>query len=284
VILCNISRMISTLSFLLLIEEFYRADNFLLNNNENPIVNYIDGDETVMDNHYPDLSCLGIIPARGGSKRIPKKNIFPLLGKPLIYYTIHAAHQSRFLKRLIVSSDDDEILAISRRFGAETPFVRPDHLSGDDIPTVDVLLHALEFLKKEENYSPDIVVILEPTSPLRRTEDIDRGLMIHTKTGTDTVVSVVKTDHCHPMKAKTITNGLLVDYYQKETEGTPRQDLPPVYFRNGAFYSIKRDYLMKNRKLYGGKVVPFEMPVERSVDINSLYDMKIAECFLKEIL
>lgn len=228
------------------------------------------------------MKALGIIPARGGSKRIPKKNIRKLLGKPLIYYTIRAALGSKLLTRVILSSDDDEIIKTGRKYGVEVSFKRPQELSRDDTPTTDVVIHAVSFLEENEGFSPDIIVILEPTSPLRTAEDIDNALKKHIETDADSVVSVVRTDHWHPIRAKKIENDILRDYCLEEKGVVRRQDLPPVYFRNGAFYSVKREVLMKEHRIFGSIIRPYIMPPERSVDINEEIDFKIAEMFLLE--
>lgn len=218
---------------------------------------------------------LGIIPARGGSKRIPRKNIIDLCGKPLIYYTINAAINSELISRFIVSTDNKEIAEISKQFGAEVPFLRPKELAEDTSSTLDVLIHAINFLKEQENYHPDIVVILEPTSPLRTSNDIDAGINLHKKYNADSVVGVVKTDHWHPIRAKKISNGILADYCIEEKEIRRRQDLPPAYFRNGAFYSSNVEIIMDG-KLYGDKIFPYIMPDYRSIDINSMIDLMLA--------
>lgn len=224
---------------------------------------------------------LGIITARGESKRLPGKNLRELAGRPLIYYTAKAALESKLLTRVILSSDDDEIIEVGRKYGLEVPFRRPKELALDGTPTIDVIIHALDFFKENERFSPDIIVILEPTSPLRTAGDIDGALKKHLETGADSVVSVVKTDHWHPIRAKKIENDILYDYCLEEKEGVRRQDLPPAYFRNGAFYSVKREVLINEHKLYGKVTRPYIMPRERSVDINEEIDLKIAEVFLE---
>lgn len=228
------------------------------------------------------MKILGVITARGGSKRIPRKNVKELCGKPLIYYTIKAAMESKLLDKVILSSDDDEIIDIGLRYGVEVPFKRPSELARDATPSIDVMIHAVNFVEKRQHFAPDIVVILEPTSPLRTAEDIDGALRMHLETDADSVVSVVKTDHWHPIRAKKIVDGVLYDYCLEETEGVRRQDLPPAYFRNGAFYSVKRDVLMDEHRLYGKVTRPYIMPPERSVDINGEIDFKLAEILIGE--
>jgi len=226
---------------------------------------------------------LGVITARGGSKRIPRKNIKPLLGKPLLEYTIDAAQRSKLLTKVILSSDDDEIISLAKKRGVEVPFRRPRELARDDTLSIDVVIHAVNFIERH-GFSPDIIVILEPTSPLRQSEDIDNALRMHIKTDADSVVAVTKADHWHPVRAKRIEDGVLTNYYHEQPEqkeGIRRQDLPPVYFVNGAFYSVKRDVLINEHKLYGRVTRPYVMPPERSADINEDIDFKLAEVLLK---
>ena len=229
------------------------------------------------------MEVLAVITARGGSKRLPGKNLRELLGKPLIAYTIEAASESKLLTRVILSCDDDEIIAASKQYGAEVPFKRPAELARDEALSVDVVVHAVKFLEKEEDYSPDIVVLLQPTSPLRTAGDIDNAVQIHIESGADSVVSVVKDEHRHPLQAKKIEHGVLRDYCLEEEGEGRKQDLPPVYFRNGAFYSVKREVLVNEHSLYGRVTRPYIMPLERSVDVDTEIDIKLAELYLRKI-
>ena len=227
------------------------------------------------------MDILGVITARGGSKRIPRKNLRLLRGKPLIQYTVEAALQSKLLTRVVVSSEDEEIMGLSRRLGAEVPFRRPEELATDEATSVAVLVHAVDFMEKQ-GFHPEIVVLLEPTSPLRLAEDIDNALRKHIETGADTVVSVTMTDHWHPIRAKKIEDDVLYDYCLEEKEVRRRQDLRPAYFRNGCYYSVKRDILMNEHKLYGKTVRPYIMPHERSIEIDEEIHFKLAELLLSE--
>ncbi len=224
---------------------------------------------------------LGIITARGGSKRIPRKNLRPLLGKPLVEYTIKAALGSKLLTRVILSTDDDEIMKVGRDCGVEVPFKRPPELAGDATPTVDVIIHAVEFMEKQ-GFFADIIVTLQPTSPLRQAEDIDKAIRKHIETNADSVVSVTQADHWHPIKAKKIEGDILHNYCLEEKEGIRNQDFPPVYFRNGAFYSVKRDVLINEHSLYGRITRPYIMPSERSVDIDTELDFRLTELLMRE--
>ncbi len=228
-----------------------------------------------------DKKILGIITARGGSKRIPKKNVKLLAGKPLIAYTILEAKRSKYIDKLIVSTDDEEIAQISREYGAEVPFMRPKELAEDMTKSVDVLIHAVKFMEDNDLLLPDIIVLLEPTAPLRTVDDIDSGIKKHLDTDADSVVGVIKGDNRHPLKAKIIENDRIKDYSFEEKEIIRSQDLPPVYYRNGAYYSVKREVLMKERTLYGKDTRPLIMDESRSLDINSEFDLKLAEALIK---
>ncbi len=167
-------------------------------------------------------------------------------------------------------------------YGAEVPFTRPDELATDNARSVDVLIHAVKWLEENEGYRPDIVVLLEPTSPLRTAEDIDSGIGKHLETGADSVVGVVRCGNQHPLKAKVIEDDRLRDYVFDEKEILRSQDLPPVYFRNGAYYSVNRDTLMNGKTLYGEDTKPHIMDEERSLDINTELDLKIAGLLLEQ--
>lgn len=227
------------------------------------------------------VNALGIITARGSSKRLPRKNLRPLLGRPLIEYTIKAALGSKLLTRVILSTDDDEIMKVGRDCGVEVPFKRPPELAEDTTPTIDVLIQAVEFMEKQ-GFFPDIIVTLQPTSPLRRAADIDNAIRKHIETDADSVVGVTRADHWHPIRAKKIEDDILRNYCLEEKEGIRNQDLPPVYFRNGAFYSVKRDVLMNEHSLYGRIARPYIMPPERSVDIDTELDFMLTELLMRE--
>ncbi|MBA7672764.1 CMP-N,N'-diacetyllegionaminic acid synthase [subsurface metagenome] len=226
---------------------------------------------------------LGIIPARGGSKSIPKKNTRLLLGKPLIAYTIEVALKSKFVDRVIVSSDDKDTVEIAKKYGAEVPFIRPRELALDTTPMVLVLQHAVGFLEERENTNLDYVLLLQPTAPLRLVEDIDNALKKLMETGADSVISVSQVDNVHPILMKRIENDLILPYCIEEKEGTRRQDYsPPAYMRNGAIYVVKRDILMNNDSVWGKISRPYIMPPERSVCIDSELDFKLVEILLQE--
>jgi CMP-N-acetylneuraminic acid synthetase len=224
---------------------------------------------------------LGVIPARGASKTIPKKNIKPLIGRPLIAYTISESLKSKLLSKIIVSSDDDEIIEIAKTYGAEVPFKRPKKLATSKTRMLPVIQHAVKFMEKLEGASFDYVVVLQPTVPFRLASDIDKAIKKLIKTGADSVISMCEVGAMHPARMKKIINDRIVDIF-KEVEGTPRQELPPVYIRNGAIYAVRRDTLMKQNTLRGKDSRPYIMPLDRSVNIDDELDFMLAEALMRK--
>ncbi len=226
------------------------------------------------------MRVLGVITARGGSKGIPGKNVKLFGGNPLITYTITAARSAHTLTRTIVSTDDEHIAEIARTAGADVPFFRPASLAADDTPHLPVLQHALKFAEAADGVTYDIVVTLQPTSPLRLSEDIDSVVNLLAESDADSAVSVVEYIDHHPAKAKVIEDGMLKSFCAVEAEGTRRQELPRVYWRNGAVYAVRRDVLLKGR-LYGDHVLPYLMPDNRSLDIDCPEDFERGEHMLE---
>jgi CMP-N,N'-diacetyllegionaminic acid synthase len=227
------------------------------------------------------MSYLGLIPARGGSKGIPHKNIALLAGRPLIAHTCEAARASRRLTRLIVSTDDEQIAAVARGCGVEVPFLRPAALAGDESPMIDVVRHALAWTDAEGAVF-DAVVILQPTSPLRRAAHIDAVIEELERSGADTVVSVVAVPHQFlPLSLMALDDaGLLVPV----SEGTPilrRQDKPALYARNGPVVLAVRTDTLRRGRLYGERVRPLFMERLESLDIDGPDDLALAEWLLK---
>lgn len=224
---------------------------------------------------------LALIPARGGSKGIKHKNVVELCGKPLICYTIKSALDSALINRVVVSTDDKEIQKIAQGLGAEVPFVRPDNLSKDTTAMYDVLTHALGFLKSEQNYQPDIVVLLQPTSPLRTATHIDEALTRFIRLKADSVVSLCPVDYS-PYWMKIIRKGLVVPFIEQGNRYTRRQDLPRVYQLNGAIYITKPEVIFgKQRQILGRKTYPYFMSKQDSVDIDTYEDILLAEALLR---
>ncbi|MDP3646175.1 MAG: acylneuraminate cytidylyltransferase family protein [bacterium] len=229
-----------------------------------------------------NIRILGLITARGGSKGIPRKNIKDLCGKPLIAYTIEAARGSKLLTRTVVSTDSDEIARIARSFGADVPFMRPAELSGDKSTSLEAAQHALRELNTEGDEPYDYLMILQPTSPLRTSADIDAAIAIAAKTGTDSVMGMVELPDFSPKKLKTIKDGVIHPLLEDEGRmSAMRHDAPHVYKRNAAIYLTKTSLIMVN-DLFGSDSRAYIMPWERSVDINSLSDFELAEYLLSK--
>jgi CMP-N-acetylneuraminic acid synthetase len=225
------------------------------------------------------MNIIGIIPARGGSKGIPRKNIKLLNNQPLIYYTINAAIESQYINQIYVSTDDLEIVEISRRLGANIPILRPQELAEDDTPTLPVIQHMTETIEKK--YGPvDITVTLQPTSPLRTGLDIDNTIKILLDSEADAAVSVTEVE-THPyIMAKVEQNRLI--WLHSEQKLSRRQDFPKIYALNGAVYATKRDILIDHNTLYGQNTRAYIMPRERSIDIDDYYDFLLVETIMRK--
>jgi len=229
---------------------------------------------------YKGKNILGLIPARGGSKGLPRKNIKPLLGKPLIAWTIEKALTSKYLDRVIVSTDDKEIAEISKKYGAEVPFIRPKELAMDNAKGIDVVLHAIDWIKKSDKQY-DLLMLLQPTSPLRRSEDIDKAIEYLFFKEAKAIVSVCEVDH-HPLWANTLPeDGCMKDFIRQEIMNKNRQELPVFYRLNGAIYLAYFDYVKQCKCFMGKETFAYIMPRERSIDIDNEVDLKLVENFIK---
>lgn len=217
---------------------------------------------------------IAIIPARGGSKGLPGKNILPLCGKPMIAYTIEAAKQSKYIDHVIVSTDDQKIAEIALQYGAEVPFLRPDFLASDTAQAVDNYIYTIERLSKEWNTPIEEFVVLQPTSPLRIAEDIDGAIEMFMEKQADSVISY--TPEAHPVRWHKYLdeNNAFVDIF--DTTIANRQDLKTSYYPNGAVY-VFRFSMIKERKYYTDKSYGFVMPRVRSVDIDYKEDFDYVE-------
>ena len=225
---------------------------------------------------------LGIITARGGSKGIPGKNIKELAGKPLIAHTIEAAKKSGVFDRVIVSTDDEKIAEVARLYDCEVPFLRPAELAKDSTPHIPVLRHAVSFLKEQENYIPDYVMILQPTAPLRTAAHIREVAALLETSGADSVVSVFEVPgHFHPRWQHTVDDANRLAIFTGEPFSDivrRRQDLSKTYARNGAIYLFKTKLLDDiQSNFYGDHVAAYIMKPEESVNIDTMEDWKEAE-------
>jgi CMP-N,N'-diacetyllegionaminic acid synthase len=228
------------------------------------------------------MKVLGIITARGGSKGIPGKNLKLLAGRPLLDYSIDAANDTP-LDRLILSTEDKKIADAARALGCEVPFMRPAELARDETPHLPVIQHAVKWLQDQQGYTPDIVLTLQPTSPLRSAADIAAALRMLELSDADSVVSVSEvTAHAHPMRMLKVDEHGLAKLF---ATGEPvrnrinrRQDLPKAWVMNGAIYACRTKVLFAAQpSLYGDRVVAYPMPPERSISIDDLDDWEAAE-------
>lgn len=218
---------------------------------------------------------LAIIPARGGSKGIPKKNIKPLNGKPLIAWTIEEAKKSRFLDRIIVSTDDEEIMNVAKEWGAEVPFLRPSELAQDNTPGIAPVLHALEYFSDYE-----YVVVLQPTSPLRLAEDIDNAISLCEKNKSNFCVSVTKSKIIPEWMFRINHRGVLEPINCNREIPYQRQKAKKIYVLNGAVYVARKEALIKTQSFLTPETIPYIMPGSRSIDIDDIIDFEYCEFIL----
>jgi CMP-N-acetylneuraminic acid synthetase len=222
---------------------------------------------------------LGLIPARGGSKAIPRKNVALLAGKPLLAYTAEAALAARLLDRMILSTDDPEIAAIGRACGIDAPFLRPPELSRDDTAMLPVIIHAVDWCAARD-ISVAAIVLLQPTSPLRRAADIDAAVDMLFDREAETVVSVVEVPHRYsPASVMTMADGRLSPFLSGPMI-LRRQDKPRVYARNGPAVLVVRAEVLRRGELYGTPTCGYVMDEESSLDIDDDADLDRAEYLL----
>jgi CMP-N,N'-diacetyllegionaminic acid synthase len=226
------------------------------------------------------MSVLGLVPARGGSKGVPGKNVRPLAGHTLLEYTARAARESGALDRLILSTDSSEIADAGRRAGLEVPFVRPVALAADDTPMLPVIEHALAELSRQR-WSPEIVVLLQPTSPLRRPDHIREAVSMLRETGADSVVTVVEVPrHLSPDYVMRIEGGRLKPFLQEGARVTRRQDARAAYSRDGTVYAFRRSTIERTGGIYGEDCRPLLIDARDSLSIDSPADWDEAERLL----
>jgi CMP-N,N'-diacetyllegionaminic acid synthase len=228
------------------------------------------------------MRVLGIVTARGGSKGIPRKNIVPLLGKPLLAYTAEAALAARHVTRTVLSTEDEEIARVGRACGLEVPFLRPAELARDETPTIPVLQHVVRSLEAVgERY--DAILTLQPTTPLRCAEDIDQAIALLERTEADSVISFVDVGEKHPARMKYITpDGRAIDPpFAEQFEGQRRQELPKLYLREGSIYLTLLHVLMEQNSLKGNDCRAYLMPAERACNIDTPFDLFLAEQMIK---
>lgn len=222
-------------------------------------------------------SVIAIITARGGSKGLPGKNTMVVGEKPLIAWTIEAAQNTQLVDRLILSSDDNEIISIANQFSCESPFKRPDELATDEASIYDVIIHALDAI--EESY--DFVVLLQPTSPLRTAEDIDECIKLCHQSNTPSCVAMCETPKSPHWMYQLDNTKRITPILDGKSQNSRRQDLPAAYVVNGAVYVARTDWFRENKTFIDAETCAYIMPYERSIDIDSAWDMKLLQFIIE---
>jgi CMP-N-acetylneuraminic acid synthetase len=228
------------------------------------------------------MKVLAIVPARGGSKGIPRKNIASLMGKPLLAYTAEAARAARRLTRALLSTEDEEIAHVGRHYGLDVPFLRPPELARDDTPTIPVLQDVVRKLEAVgDRY--DAIFVLQPTNPLRRAQDIDGAIELLERTGADSVISFVDVGEKHPARMKIVTaeGRVMNPSFAEQFEGQPRQALPKLYLREGSIYLTRRSVLMDQSSIQGCDCRAWLIPEERACNIDTPFDLFLAEQIMR---
>ena len=224
------------------------------------------------------MNVLAIIPARGGSKGVLRKNLKLLGGKPLIAHTIDSALKSRFITDLVTTSDDDEILQVAKALGSQV-IKRPPELAEDETKMPPVINHVIDTLRTQSREC-DVIILLQPTCPFRLTSDIDDALAILEKGGSDSVISVCEVGDNHPARMYQVNNGGL-DAFMPEWEKENRQNLPVLYHRNGVIYALKRQVFEEQQTFFIRNSSPLVIPVQRAVNIDEPFDFTVAELLVK---
>lgn len=233
------------------------------------------------------MEILAIIPARGGSKGLPNKNILPLAGHPLIAYSVKVAQQSKYITRTIVSTDSQKIAETGKKYGAEVPFMRPEEFATDTSRDFEVFEHAIDWLQQNEAYKPDIIVQLRPTSPIRLPQELDKAIELFIKSNSDSLRAVTPSP-CTPYKMW-VLNGeitpmdpLLKLEGVKEPFNEPRQHLPKVYWQTGTLDIFWTKTLVEKRSLTGDSILPFVIEEKYAIDIDDIMSFRRAEQIIKD--
>lgn len=232
---------------------------------------------------------MAVIPARGGSKGVPRKNIAMLGGKPLIAYTIDVAKQSEMIDEAIVSTDDPEIAAVAKALGADVPFLRPAELARDDSPDIDYLRHALEWVEEHRGWRPEILAILQPTMPFRRVEDVDGALRFMIEQNCDSVRTLAIPTHVTPYKmwflddekSGRMSPVLKTEYYDTLLTDVPRQKLRPCYWQPGVVMATRAEFVRKGR-VFGPDLRGYVVDIRTAHDIDEPADLEYAEFLMQK--
>ncbi|MDX9864925.1 MAG: acylneuraminate cytidylyltransferase family protein [Anaerolineaceae bacterium] len=227
---------------------------------------------------------LTIIPARGGSKGIPKKNIAPLAGKPLIAWVIEAALASKRISRLIVDTDSEEIAAVAREWGAETPYMRPEEYARDNTPSIVTLQHSLRWFEEHEGYVPDYLMCLQATTPFLTTADIDGAVALLEEKQAEALVSVSPAKHPPQWLRKVDEDDRLQDYFPAQPFISRRQDVAPAYELNGAIFIARPGLLLEKGTWYVDGTCGYVMENEVWVDIDTPFDLQLADLVMRNLV
>jgi len=228
-----------------------------------------------------NIRVLGLIPARGGSKGIPQKNIKLLNGKPLIEWSAEALLKSKLIDTCICSTDDKEIAKIVENLGVDIPFIRPKKLAEDDSLVVDVIIHALDFFNKK-NITFSHVMLVQPTNPTIKSSDIDNAVNLAKNNDYDTIISVHKYSGIHPAVMYKKRDNEIFEPLLPNSSELPRQKFEQIYARSGLFYLIKTEVLKENKSIYGEKIHAIEIDEKRAIPIDTDQDFCKAEKYLRE--
>lgn len=228
------------------------------------------------------MDILAIIPARGGSKGVPQKNLRPVGGKPLIVWTCEAARRVSALSRIVVSTDDPLLAGIAKEAGVEVPFLRPQALATDTASAVDVVFHCLEWFREKESWKPTAVLLLQPTSPLRTFQDIQAAIHLFYAKKAQAVVSVTPTSHPAEWLKKIDEEGRLSPRFDSSSSPERRQLAPATFELNGAIYLIETKTLFAEKTFCPSGSYAYVMPRERSLDIDTPWDLSLADTILCE--
>jgi len=231
---------------------------------------------------YKDKTFLAIIPARGGSKGLPGKNIKELCGKPLIAWSIEAGLKSKYIDELVVSTDYQDIADIAKEYGANVPFLRPDYLASDTATSFDAVKHTIDYYKNELNKEFDYIVLLEPTSPLREYTDIDNAIEQLLKSSANSIVGISKTEDQNPaFLINKDQNNYLSGYENKDMKVLRRQDINDVYFFEGTVYISNIEILVEKKTFYHKNTIGYEVPKYKSLEIDDIDDFIMVEALMK---
>jgi N-acylneuraminate cytidylyltransferase/CMP-N,N'-diacetyllegionaminic acid synthase len=231
---------------------------------------------------YKNKTFLAIIPARGGSKGFPGKNIKELCGKPLIAWSIEAGLKCKYLDEVMVTTDYQNIVEVSKQYGAIVPFLRPNKLASDTTTSFDAIKHTIEYYKNELNKEFDYIVLLEPTSPLRESSDIDKAIEVLLDSDVDSIVGICRTEDQNPVflvlkNEKSFISG----YENKEMKVLRRQDIKDVYFFEGTIYISKTNVLLDKKTFYHENTIGYEVPKYKSLEIDDMDDFVMVEAIMK---